>query len=231
MDESSARPGPADIDSFVRRAKDRGVADTSIVGVLRQSGWSERRVYRSLGAYYAAEFGIAVPVRDSGLAYARDAFYYLLNFISLGSWTVALGEIFYDLIARRFPDASAYPGYPGYARYPAYGGSLVQEAAWQLATVIVAFPFFVVVHTLIARELRRRPEAAESGVRSWLTYLALVVAATIVLGDTIWFLGSFLFGSLTARFVLDTLVVLVLGGGTFAYYLSSLRPREAGDRA
>jgi hypothetical protein len=76
MDETSARQGPADIDAFVRRAKSR---------VLRQSGWSERRVYRSLGVYYAAEFDIAVPVRDSGLAYARDAFYYLLNFISLGS--------------------------------------------------------------------------------------------------------------------------------------------------
>jgi hypothetical protein len=223
MDETSPRPGPSDIDAFVRRAKDHGLADASIVGVLRQSGWSERRVYRSLGAYYAAEFDIAVPVRDSGLTYARDAFYYLLNFISLGSWTVALGGIFYDIIARRFPDASAYPG---------YGGSLVQETAWQLATVIVAFPFFVVVHTLIGRELRRRPEAAESGVRAWLTYLALVVTATIVLSDGIWFLGSFLFGSLTVRFVLDTLVVLVLGGGTFAYYLASLRrPQEAGDVA
>jgi len=53
-----------------------------------------------------------------------------------------------------------------------------------------------------------------------------------VLSDGIWFLGSFLFGSLTVRFVLDTLVVLVLGGGTFAYYLASLRrPQEAGDVA
>ena len=75
----------------------------------------------------------------------------------------------------------------------------------------------------IAQELQQRPEAENSPVRLWLTYVALVLAAIIVLSDGIWFLAAFLQGQLTIRFVLDSLVLLVLGGGVFAYYLSGLQ--------
>lgn len=43
-----------------------------------------------------------------------------------------------------------------------------------------------------------------------------MVAATIVLIDGIWFLQAFLSGEITARFVLDSLLLLVLGGGVVA---------------
>jgi len=55
-----------------------------------------------------------------------------------------------------------------------------------------------------------------------LTYIALVIAATVLLADGIWFLQALLKGDLTLRFILDTLVLLVLGGGVFAYYLSTI---------
>jgi hypothetical protein len=58
--------------------------------------------------------------------------------------------------------------------------------------------------------LRRRPEAAESGVRAWITYVALVIAAIVVLLDGIWFLEALLRGEITVRFLLDSLVLLAL---------------------
>jgi Domain of unknown function (DUF5671) len=210
-----------DLDRFVRAAKANGVADDALVALLRQNGWSERRLYQSLGAYYGDALGMAPPSRSGRTAYARDAFFYLLNFITLGFWTIALGQLFYVLIDRRFPDPVRPYGGGGYS------GSLLSEIAWQLATIIIAYPCFVVVGRLIARENARRPDALESGVRAWITYAALVIAAIVVLMDGIWFLNALLRGELTVKFVLDSLVLLALGGGVFAYYLIALRPPAA----
>jgi hypothetical protein len=206
-----------DLDSFVRTAKGRAVPDDALVALLRQNGWSERRIYSSLSGYYGELLGVAPPSRSGRGEQAREAFLYLLSFITLGFWTVALGQIFAQLIARRFPDAAN----------PLYGHSVVYDVAWQLATLIVAFPAFLVIGRLIAGELRRRPDAFDSGIRAWLTHIALVIAGLITLSDGILFVSAFLRGELTAQFILNTIVVVGLGGGVFAYYLRTLRPAHA----
>ena len=211
-----------DLDGFIRAAKGGGVSDEALVPLLRQNGWSERRVYQTLSNYYATVLGIAPPTRGGRGIDARDAFLYLLNFITLGFWTLALGQLLYMVINRAFPDSAT--------SYYHYNQTLIEMGAWQLAAIIVAFPCFVIVGRLIAAELRQRPESAESDVRNWLTYIALVIAALIVLTDAIWFLEAFLRGSLTIRFVLDSLVLFVLAGGVFTYYLASLRPTNVAQR-
>ncbi len=199
--------------AFVSQAKERGVPDDSLVGILRQSGWSERRIYRALSDYYAGALGVAVPVRDQSSGAARDAFFYLLNFITLGFWTVALWQIWDDLVRRWFPDPLSYEG-----------GSLRDDIAWQVAMIVVAFPIFAFVHATIARELARRPELYYSPIRRWLTYLALVIAAITILCDAALTIQSWIVGHLTTHFLLDTLGLMVLGGGVFAYYLLTMEP-------
>ncbi len=201
---------------FVRAAKQHGVNDEFIVSLLGDRGWPERRVYAALSSYYAETLGMPVPSRSGQVENARDAFYYLLNFITLGFWTVALGQIFYILIARAFPDATQ--------EAPYYAQSLRNTISWQVAVVVISFPVFVFVHTLIRRQLAARPDLYDSGVRRWLTYLALVIAAIVVLGDGFWFISALLRGELTIRFLLDSLVLLVLGGGVFLYYLKTIDP-------
>lgn len=206
-----------DLDAYIRTAKEHGVADTSIVAVLKHAGWSERRIYRSLSGYYGDLLGVVPPGRASGGDNARDAFLYILNFITLGFWTTAVGRLCYILIARTFPDATA-----SYDQYR-YGG-LISQIAWQLAATIIALPAFLFINAVIERELAGRPELVDSAVRAWLTYVALIVGALIVLTDAIWFLEALLQGLLTIRFVLDSLVLLVIGGGVFAYYFTGLKP-------
>jgi hypothetical protein len=203
---------------FVDEAKRNGLPDDALVPLLRQNGWSERRVYETLSAYYGTLLGIRLPSRSGPAENAQDAFLYLLNFITLAFWTTALGQIFYTLIERSFPDATAY-----------MSGALIDRIAWQLATVIVAFPIFALINRLIERSLRRRPDLLDSPVRSWLTYIALVGAALVVLADGIWFVEAWLRGNLTIHFLLDSVVLLVIGGGVFCYYLVGLR-RSAADR-
>src|ERR1700737_1490816 len=116
-----------DLDAFIATAKGGGIPDDALVPLLRQNGWSERRIYRSLSTYYGEALGVMPPTRSGAADNARDGFYYLLNFITLGCWTVALGQIFYALISRAFPDPAA-------ARYEGY---LMSQIAWQIATVII----------------------------------------------------------------------------------------------
>ncbi|HEV3091672.1 MAG TPA: DUF5671 domain-containing protein [Candidatus Cybelea sp.] len=200
--------------AFLTKAKEQNVPDESLVGVLRQNGWSERRIYRALSDHYAVALGVPVPARAGSAESARDAFLYLLNFISLGFWSVALWQIWAALVHRWFPDRLETP----------FGTSLRDDIAWQLAIILVTFPLFAVVHALINRELARRPELYYSGVRRWLTYIALVLIALAIVVDLALTIQNWILGQLSQHFVLDTLGLLVLAGGIFWYYLSTMDP-------
>ena len=200
--------------AFLRAAKERGVPDESVVGMLRQNGWSERRIYRALSEQYAGILGVPVPRRAQAAGNARDAFLYLLNFITLGFWTVALWQIWDRLVNRWFPDALSSSA----------GGELREDIAWQVALILVSFPIFVVVHSLIQRELARRPELYYSAIRRWLTYVALVLTAIPIVIDAAYTVQQLIMGQLTIHFFMDTLGLLVIGGGIFAYYLLTIDP-------
>lgn len=202
------------LSSFLRAAKESGIPDESLVGILRQNGWSERRIYRALGDYYANVLNVPVPVRAGSAGSARDAFLYLLNFIALGFWSVALWQIWETLVRRWFADSLSSPS----------ATSLRDDIAWPLAIVIVTFPLFVFVHSLISKELARRPELYYSPVRRWLTYVALVLAALTVVIDAALAIQNWITGQLSVHFLLDALGLLVLGGGIFAYYLITIDP-------
>jgi hypothetical protein len=200
--------------TYITAARERGVEDDFLVALLRQNGWSERSVYRAFSAYYETRLGVPLPTRGGRTEYAGDAFLYLLAFISLGCWTTAAGNLFFTLIDRWFPNALN-------AAYVAQ--SFRSSVTVQLATIIVAAPIFYFVSRSIVRGLQVRPDGADSGIRKWLTYIALVVAAVIMLSDAILFLAAFLQGDLTPAFVLKVLVLLAIAGGIFAYYFSAVR--------
>ncbi len=204
--------------AFIRTAKERQVGDDSIVSLLRQHGWSERRIFAAFSDYYEGVLGETIPSRGSRIEQARDAFFYLLAFITLGFWTIALILLADRLIDFAFPS----PLDMSY-QLTAFRG----EISGQLAMLIVAFPLFLFVSRLIAQEVALRPEALDSGVRKWLTYVALVITAVTMLGDAVAFLTQFLSGDLTVRFALKALVLLVVAGGTFWYYLGTMRAEPA----
>ena len=67
--------------------------------------------------------------------------------------------------------------------------------------------------------------------RKWLTYIALLIAAAVTIGDVATFLAYYLRGELSSRFAAKVAVVavtLLISGGVFWYYLSSLREARRG---
>lgn len=196
---------------FVEAAKSAGVSDEAVVGVLRGRGWPEDDAYRALGDHYENRSGLRVPAyRRSGSA--RDAFLYLFSFAALGTWTIGLGSLMFTLIDHWIPD-------PLVQTY----GSLQDQIAASLACVIVAFPIYLLVMAYILRRVEVHADKLDSPVRKWLTYLALLVAAGVMLADLIAFLTELLQGGLTPRFLAKDAVVLVIAGGVFWYYMGAVQ--------
>ncbi len=107
----------------------------------------------------------------------------------------------------------------------------IMSLRYGIASVIVAFPIFLFMGRVIIRENLRNPGQRISAVRRWLTYLTLFVASVAVIADLITLIVRFLEGDITPRFVLKVIVVAVLAGGAFIYYLRDLRRDEVAPSA
>ena len=209
------------LQEFLEAAKRQGASDDSLVALLRGRGWPEDDVHRALADHFENRSGVRVPeYKRSGSA--KDAFLYLLSFSMLATWTIGLGSVMFTLIDRWIRD----PLSPANNYYT--GG--YYQIADSLACIIVAFPLYLLTMRYILREVRLHPEKLESPVRKWLSYIALLIAAGVVVGDLITFLTYFLRGELTGRFVAKTSVVLLIAGGVFWYYLGSLQKSVLASR-
>jgi Domain of unknown function (DUF5671) len=203
--------------TFIESAKNAGASDSFLATLLEESGWPKKEIWLAFGDHYARVTGMPVPRRATGAESAKDAFLYMLAFISLATWTWALGSMMFTFINQWFPD----PVYPNGYRATDY------NVTFEMASIFVAFPLYLYVMRLIAGQVEEHPEKLASDVRKWLTYTALLLAAGCLIGDLITLLNYLLRGEVTARFICKVLVVLMIAGGVFGYYLQSLRTYEA----
>lgn len=209
--------GKEGLEQFLRAAKERGAGDEFLVALLRQKGWPEKAVYQALGRIYEEQTGAPLPEPQSTLESAREAFYHLLAFGTLASWIFAIGSIWFELINTWVPDSLDLSN----------RSWAIRNVSWQIAAILVSFPVFVVATRSILKDMALEPDKAASGVRRWLTNIALLIAALVFIGDLVSVLAVFLQGELTARFLLKSFTVLVLSGGVFFYYTKGLNNREA----
>ncbi|MBC8167234.1 MAG: hypothetical protein H7Y20_15360, partial [Bryobacteraceae bacterium] len=170
-------------------------------------------IYSALGKHYNSLTGVQVPKRPGIAESARDAFMQLLSFGTLAAWTIALGAIFFEFINWQFPDVVTS------GRFTENRYSLASN----LASLLVSFPVYLYLMRFILREYVKYPDKRESAVRKWLTWLAMLIASGVIIGDLTTFLSYFLRGELSVRFALKVIVVLIISGGVFSYYLTSLR--------
>jgi Domain of unknown function (DUF5671) len=211
-------PANPEIDEFFERAKLSGANEQSLIGILVARGWPEKEVYKALAAHYERRTGIEIPRRGGAGTAAKDAFFYLLLFSTLATWTFSLGWLAFTLIEVWLADTLFSPAYA-----QAY---TMSEIASALASIFVSFPIFLLVSRSIVREGRKHPETLDSPVRKWLTYIVLVIAALVFMGDLITALTYLLRGEITSRFLAKAFVVLVISGGVFFYYFGGLRRSE-----
>jgi hypothetical protein len=70
------------------------------VGILAARGWPEKEVYEALAAHHERMIGMEIPRRGGSGTAAKDAFFCLLIFSTLGTWTFGLSALAFTLIDR-----------------------------------------------------------------------------------------------------------------------------------
>jgi hypothetical protein len=166
-----------------------------------------------------ADFAVPVPRRRPYLS-AREAFLYLVLFATLYTTAYDVGQLLFGLIERWLPDPVRRP-YDWRVT-----GEWVRSAT---AGIVIAFPIFLVLSRVIGREVAREPEKRGSPVRKWLTYLTLLIAALVIIGDLTVLVTRVLGGELATRFLLKVAVVFAIAGTVFGHYLGDLRRDEAAE--
>jgi len=205
----------SELQQFVNAAKERGAADEFLASLLTRRGWPSRDAYNALADWWERSTSIPIPVRRGTTENARDGFLYLLAFSTLATWACGLGSLWFQLIEHWMPDSVINP----------YVYNFRGMVTRQIACILVALPIYLLVMRVIVRESRANSDRVESGVRKWLTYIALLLAAIGVVSDLVCFVDYFLRGGLTVRFVLKCAVVLAICGSILWYYLDFLRGR------
>lgn len=204
----------SDIHSFVREALLRGIPKADITAALRKANWKDDEVRAALDLYADVAFPIPVPKRKPYGA-AREAFMYLVLFLCLYISAFSFGSLLFHFINRWIPDAIRY-----------YESGDLSAVRMSVASLIVAFPVYLWLSSLLASAIKKDADRKGSKVRKWLTYITLFIAAGVIIGDLITLLFNLLGGELTARFLLKVLTVLLIAGLIFGYYLWDLRQEE-----
>lgn len=144
---------------FISAGKAKGASDEFLAALLTRRGWPGDDIYAALGKYWETATGLAIPERSGSGESAKDAFLYLLSFSTLATWSGALGSMLFQFIDNWIPDAVS----------PHTVYSLRTSVTWQMASIAVAFPIYLLVTKLIFSEAAKAPERLQSGVRKWLT--------------------------------------------------------------
>lgn len=204
-----------DLERFVRDALAVAVPRERIRAELIRGGWPADEIDAALGAWIESDLALPVPRRRMVLS-AREAFVYLVLFATLYAVAFNVGAILFASIERWLPDAARGRSWEPWRN----------TLRWGAAALLIAFPVFLFASRIIARSLAREPEKRNSGVRRWLTYLTLFIAALVLIGDLVVVVSSMLSGELATRFLLKAAVVFVIAGVVFGHYLGGLRRDE-----
>ena len=207
---------PPELELFVREALARGHDRAQVTQALLAAGWSQDQVRGVLEGWADVNFALPVPRPRASLS-AREAFIYLLLFSTLYFFSWNLGSLLFKLIEHALPD-------PADAKWQMV--RLGASIRWSISALVIAFPVFAFLSRQISRDVARNPIKRLSPVRRWLTYLTLFVAAGVLIGDLTTLVYNVLGGELSLRFVLKVLVVGLMAGTVFGWYLWDLRREE-----
>ncbi|TPE49387.1 DUF5671 domain-containing protein [Amaricoccus solimangrovi] len=199
--------------AYAREALARGGTRPAIARALAEAGWSAGEIEAALSAWIDVP-GLPPVPRPRAVVSARDAFRHGLMFFALGMLAVNLNLLVFALIDTWLPD----PLEPGLAD----GAAL----RWAIAGLVIAYPVWALTSLGLARDAERDPGQRRGAVGRWLTWGALFLAATTLLGNGVAVIAGFLGGDLTPRFLLKAATVAVIAGAIFAYYGAGRREDE-----
>jgi len=153
--------------------------------------------------------------KPGGSQNAKFAFFYMLSLVALIFMAVATGTIVFQMINKKIVDVLSYQG-----------GFNEGALKFAISAIIIAAPIYFITSWFINKNLTAGKLNKDAGVRKWLTYFILFVAAVVMISWLIATIFSFLNGDLTAKFILKTLTAIFIAAAIFSYYLYDIRRME-----
>lgn len=142
----------------------------------------------------------------------RDFFIHIGIIVTLYVSSISLIALLFQIVDILHPD-------PVFSYVDPYSSGI----RWAIASLIIVFPLFILLSWLLERQYTANPEKRALGIKRWLTFLTLFVAGATIATDLIVLINTFLGGEISLRFILKVIVVLVVAGIVFSYYLWDLR--------
>jgi len=146
--------------------------------------------------------------------HAKYAFLYLLAFFTLFFVVLGAGQILFQIINIQLPIGDSY------------GDGGLGVLRFGLSSMLVAAPIFYLTTRSINSGIVAGDYSLDAGVRRWLTYAILLIAAGTGIGDLIFAFTSYLGGEMTLRVGLKVLTILALAGSVLGYYSHDIRRAE-----
>ncbi len=145
----------------------------------------------------------------------KDVFLHLLNILTFYISIIGFITLYIQYISALFPDPLNF-----------YYTGMANAVRLSTSILIIAVPVYLLTSWLLGRDLVSNPERRELKLRKWLTYFTLFISAVTIIVDLIMFVFNFLSGELTIQFFLKVLVVLLVAGAVFGYYIWDLRRKN-----
>lgn len=146
----------------------------------------------------------------------RDAYLHLLGTLTLFISVISVLTVIFQYINLLLPDPLSF-----------FRQGVLETIRGASSSLIVGFPIFIWVSSILQQDVVHDPAKRQLGIRKWLTYFTLLVAAIAMIIYLIMLVNGFYGGELSLSFGLKVVSVLIIAGVVFGYYLWDLRETGA----
>src|SRR6478609_1355457 len=190
-----------ELKQYIKETLSKGSSNEEILQTLTSSGCSEVVVLKTLEQFTGIDsHQVPIPApRMQAHQLAKDLFYYVLILVTLSISALGAGSLLFNIINNALPDSAPH----GY-----FESSSDSSILWSCSQVIVSFPIYSYLTYLIKKEISKNPQKRESFIRKISIYSILALTAVIALSDLVFVLNAFLSGSMSTRFILQSLVII-----------------------
>jgi hypothetical protein len=137
----------------------------------------------------------------------------MLSLVTLGFTATNVGIIIFQIINKSITDLTE--GFN--SNYSAYA------LKFAISTIIVSAPIFFISVWQINKNLFLGLLDKNSCIRKWLTYFILFVSSVTITSYLVLLIFNFLNGELTIKFILKTVVAIIISGIVFSYYFYDIK--------
>ena len=145
----------------------------------------------------------------------KDVFLHLFNILTFYLSVIGFITLYIQYLNALMPDQLDY-----------YFTGIADAVRVSSSILLIAVPAYLLTSWLLAKDIAAEPQKHELKLRKWLVYFTLFVSAVTIIVDLITMVYNFLSGEITTRFFLKILVVLIVAGAVFGYYMWDLKRKD-----